>query len=73
MGNYFQTEIICNECVSQNIEPKYFTKKCLCNDEEAILVERIDKFDKYGNLILPEKPPKKIIQYTCSNNHVFYI
>jgi len=50
-----------------------FTKKCLYNDEEAILIETIEKYDKYGNLILPEKPPKKIIQYTCSNNHVFYL
>ncbi len=73
MGNYFQKEIICNECVNQNTQPKYFTKKCLYNDEEAILVETIEKYDKYGNLLLPEKSPKKIIQYTCSNNHVFYL
>jgi len=75
MGNYFQKEIICDECKSQNIEPKYFTKKILSNDEEAILIERIERYDKYGNIIIePEKKiPQKIIQYTCSNNHVFYL
>lgn len=71
MGNYFYKEIICNECKSKNIEPKYFTEKYLTYDEELVLFERIDKF--YNSNTLSElNTEKNIIQYTCSNNHVFY-
>jgi hypothetical protein len=72
MGNYFQKEIICDECKKQNIKPEYFTNKYLCNDEEAILFESTLKYDNFGNEIKSTKLQKNLLQYTCSNNHIFY-
>lgn len=79
MGNFFQKEIICDECHRQNIKPDFFQieiePKTMHN--QAILIDYLPiiiKIDKYSNTL--ENVPinnmnnMHIIKCTCSNNHL---
>jgi hypothetical protein len=71
MGNF---ALKCKTCSNQNIEPQYFTKTTIVDpsNNDNLLIQKIDKYDKYGNKLddnLQPIPPQPLYYYTCSNGH----
>lgn len=70
MGNFFYKKIVCIKCKELNIKPTHFIKTCYTDDNVSeFLVEKIDKCDKYSNILPNDKKTEKNIVYVCSNGH----